>query len=339
MKTYRLYDLLGTQKGASDDEIKRAFRKMAVKEHPDKGGDPEKFKEISNAYTILSDPEKKRAYDNLGDDEFDAVSKGGGGPGGHPFEGFDGNPFNIFEHMFFGGGMRGRPAEAEVIQHKIKITLEDVYKGVQKNIRMTFQRDCSKCKQSCSQCRGTGMQEKIIQMAIFQQVIRSPCDACQGRGSTSKISINCSECKGKGSVPKEEHFHLSLPIGTPDGAQQMIRLANYHVMFHIEVVPHNVFVRENNHLLMRVQMTLLESITGKNIIIPHFDGTFTYNTRSAGIVTHNQVIIIERKGIPVSENNPTRGDLKIICDVVGSKTSFPEHLVSELTALFKNAGI
>lgn len=347
----KYYDLLEVNKDASEEEIKKAFRKQAVKHHPDKGGDSEKFKEIAQAYETLSDAQKRRMYDQLGDSGYESSQKGGGsrnpfeGGGFHPFENMHGgDPFNIFEQMFgFGRGQQQNQAAQELIQHKIKITLEEVFAGTQKNIRIMSPKDCSRCKQTCTICKGSGHIEQVLQMGFINQVIRRECHGCNGKGVTSKTpSPDCNECKGAGSTQKEEHFIISLLAGTSHGAQQVVRTGSHNILFTVEVLPHNVFTRQGNDLIMKTSITVGESILGKKIPIPIFDDKgYVMDTSSYGILLNGQKVTIQGKGILDAETN-RRGDLIVIIEVKSPNTNrnpISESALQELRVAFEKAGI
>lgn len=227
------YELLGLQKGASDDEIKRAFRKLAVKYHPDRNQGnaeaEEKFKEINEAYQVLSDPEKKARYDQFGSAAFDGSGGfGGGGFGG--FDGFDMGGFgDIFESFFGGGGSSSRrrngPVRGNDIEYTITLTFEEAVFGVEKEISVTRNENCEHCHGSgaepgtnaktCPTCSGSGQVRVQRQTPLGSFVSTSTCDTCRGTGKI--IEKPCSECRGKGSVRKTRKIKVNIPAGVDTG--------------------------------------------------------------------------------------------------------------------------
>ncbi len=221
----KYYDILGVSKNASQEDLKKAYRKAAIKNHPDKGGDPEKFKELAQAYEVLSDPEKRDIYDQYGED---ALKEGmGGGPGGH-------DPFDIFQSFFggnpFGGGgsSRGRrQRRGEDVIHPLKISLEDLYNGTSKKLSLSRNVICSKCKgkgsksgasMKCSGCQGSGMKVSIRHLgpSMIQQM-QHPCNECKGTGETINDKDRCPQCKGEKVVQEKKVLEVIVEKGMQNG--------------------------------------------------------------------------------------------------------------------------
>tara|TARA_B100000405_G_C16689507_1_gene412356 strand:- start:832 stop:1470 length:639 start_codon:yes stop_codon:yes gene_type:complete len=199
----KLYDVLGISKSADASEIKKAYRKAAIKNHPDKGGDEAKFKECTHAYEVLSDPEKRELYDNYGEE---ALKDGGGG-----FGGGGGSPFDIFEQMFGGnpfggggggrGGGRSRVRKGEDVVHGLKLSLEDLYNGVTKKLSLAKNIICPKCTGTgsksgalgtCRTCSGSGVKLVVRQIAPgMVQQMQTVCPDCQGNGQTISEKDKC----------------------------------------------------------------------------------------------------------------------------------------------------
>lgn len=200
----KFYELLGVQKNATTDEIKKAFRKLALKMHPDRGGDTEKFQELNRAYEVLSDPEKRELYDNYGEEGL--KEGGGGGP----------DLSDLLGGMFGMGGGRGKqsgPKKGKSVLHPVKATLADLYNGKTSKVVVNRDRICSKCNgvggkagsvQTCSGCKGRGMRTYMQQLGpgMYSQSTR-PCDDCQGQGETVSEKDKCKTCEGK-KVVKEK---------------------------------------------------------------------------------------------------------------------------------------
>ncbi|ERN00161.1 hypothetical protein AMTR_s00111p00054240 [Amborella trichopoda] len=221
----RYYDILGVSKNASQDELKKAYKKAAIKNHPDKGGDPEKFKELAQAYDVLSDPEKREVYDQYGED---ALKEGMGGAG--PSH----NPFDIFESFFGGGGFGGgssrgrRQKQGDDVVHSLKVSLEDLYNGTSKKLSLSRNVLCPKCKGKgsksgasgrCSGCQGSGMKVSIRQLGpgMIQQM-QHVCPDCRGSGEVISEKDKCTQCKGN-KVTQEKKFALTHL----DGRQLLIK--------------------------------------------------------------------------------------------------------------------
>jgi DnaJ-class molecular chaperone len=323
------YDALNVPKTASPEEIKKAYRKLAVQLHPDKGGNPEEFKKISEAYQTLSDPSKRSMYDQLGDEGYAMHQDGGGGM---DFGG-DFNPFDLFRNMFGGGGggggffggggMFGGGGDGgrKVMRHTITLTLDEAYAGALRRLRVKEDTPCAACEATCPTCKGTGMQTQQLRMGPMIQVINSPCGACGGRGKTSSPKkSSCSECKGAGKTVSTHVVDVRVPPGIESGTNIRVRAsATMDIVVAVTVSPHPVFMRKGNNIVMEVSLTFRESLLGKKFAVPHFDGEIKVDTASYGIVYDGKKVSYAGKGMPDmdSGNNgsPQRGDLVVIYSV------------------------
>jgi len=275
-----LYECLGVEKNATQDEIKKAYRKLAVKLHPDKGGDPEKFKEINAAYEVLGNPEKREMYDRYG---LDALRDGGGG-GMDPFESLFGG--------LLGGGRRGasKPQQKKVkpILKEIKVTLEEIYSGKMKTITYERHKTCEGCDgkggkdaKKCTTCKGHGMVEKIVQLGPgFISSQRGICSDCQGEGTCYDKANQCKTCKGKKINLEKKTVEVPIEQGAP---------AEHHVTFtgegdeipgamagdlivRLVIEKHPVFERKGADLFVQKKISLYEALTGVTFTIEHLDG-------------------------------------------------------------------
>lgn len=245
------YQVLGVSETASQDEIKKAYRKKAVESHPDKGGDEEVFKKISEAYDVLGDETKRQQYDNNRN---------------NPFGGFDGDPFNMF-HDFFNNVKQSRPRKAPDKVVELNIGVLDSFNG--KNIDINFNRkiNCNTCngqggeRVSCSKCGGSGKITHRVGNSFFSNIMQTPCDACQGRGFNFKNV--CYSCAGEGKNNEMKTININLPHGITDG--QMIKakqMGDYHegsfgdIIFKIKINPQDGYEKINNDLILNYQMTL-----------------------------------------------------------------------------------
>lgn len=266
------YQILGVSKDASKDDIRRAYKKLAMKEHPDKGGDVEKFKKIVEAYEVLSDDDKRRNFDS---------------PQGNPtgFPGFAGFPegfpggFQGFQGMF-SGGFQGAQLRDHV--HVIQVSLEDIFKGSKVNLKVCIEGHCDKCPSKCPQCNGSG-ETRIPGLPMFG----FPCPMCEGKCSVPK---GCSECtKGKKQI--EKNIEIEIVPGTQDGHQEVIkgfgeqkRNANEtsgNLIIMIKTKPHPIFTRDGNVLVYKKTIHLTETIVGTKFDIPHFSGPVTFETHES----------------------------------------------------------
>lgn len=313
----KLYNTLGVSKDASQDEIRKAYKKLAVQNHPDKGGDESKFKEISAAYEILSDEQKRNQYNQIGDAGLESGGMQNGG--GHNM-----NPHDIFSQMFggmdpFGGGgfhfnmhQQNQQIRRNDNVHNIHISLADAFNGIKKTIKIILTKTCLKCKSTCNDCQGMGTITEMHRVAIFTQMINRPCGKCNGTGSSSKPKKDCSDCEGKCNynvdIKKEIEIHKAVVHG------HEIRLQGYgeqiqssketpgDLVLRILIDEDKNFTRNGNDLIHKVSISFTESIIGKDIIIPHYGGDIKMNIDTFGIIEPNKKYIIPGKGMTASDH-------------------------------------
>jgi molecular chaperone DnaJ len=330
------YELLGVSRTADEKALKAAFRKMAVQYHPDKNpGDAAaeaKFKQMNEAYSILSDPEKRAAYDRYGK----AAFQNGGGGGGAGFEGFGGAFSDIFEDLFGDfmggqgrggrGGGRNRPARGSDLRYNLEVTLEEAYKGKTATLNVPTTLSCEPCGGSgaepgskptgCTTCNGAG---KIRQAQGFFVVERT-CPGCGGAGQT--ISSPCKKCRGAGRVEKERTLQVNIPAGVDEGTR--IRLSNEgeggsrggppgDLYIFIALKPHGLFERENTSLFCTAPVPMTTAALGGEIEVPTLDGQRTTVKIPSGSQTGRQ-FRLRGKGMPAL-NGPGFGDLIIQVNV------------------------
>ena len=296
------YETLGVSKSASADEIKKAFRKLAVKYHPDKdGGDEARFKEVNEAYEILKDQQKRQRYDQFGHAGVGGDA-GGGGFQGNPFEGFggfngqnvhfdfgDGGLGDIFG-QFFGGGQRSNgPKRGRDVETSISLTFEQAIFGVEEKIELTMDDECSHCHgetvepghsmKVCPTCKGTGQHARVMN-TVFGQIQQAvTCETCHGSGKVPEKV--CSVCKGKGTERRKQAITLKIPAGIDDGAT--IRLKERgeatsggpkgDLYVNIRVKPHKKFTREGDIILSEERIGMVEAALGIEINVETVDGT------------------------------------------------------------------
>ncbi|XP_024404154.1 dnaJ protein homolog [Physcomitrium patens] len=328
----KYYEALGVSKSASQDELKRAYRKAAIKNHPDKGGDPEKFKEISQAYEVLSDPEKRELYDQYGED---ALKEGMGGGGGH-------NPFDIFESFFGGGGSpfgdsfpggsgRGgsrRQRRGEDVVHPLKVSLEDLYNGTSKKLSLSRNVLCSKCKgkgsktgasSRCAGCQGSGMKVSIRQLGpnMIQQM-QHVCSDCRGSGETISEKDKCGQCKGQKVVQDKKVLEVHVEKGMAHGqkitfqgeADEAPDTVTGDIVFVLQLKEHPKFKRKGDDLFVEHTLSLTEALCGFQFPLTHLDGRqLLIKTNPGEIVKPGQFKAINDEGMPQYQRPFMKGKL------------------------------
>ena len=331
------YDVLGVAKGASADEIKKAYRKKAKELHPDRNKDnPDaeaKFKEANAAYEILKDADKKAAYDRFGHAAFDGSMGGGGGQGARPGGGYPGGDFSsafsdVFDDLFgdfMGGGGRGgtrRAARGSDLRYNLRVTLEDAFSGMQKTINVPTSVTCSACDGSgseggtepttCPTCSGMG---KVRAQQGFFTVERT-CPTCAGIGQI--IKNPCKACGGQGRVEKHRALNVNIPAGVETGTR--IRLAGEgeagmrggppgDLYIFVEVAPHKLFERDGANLYCRVPVSMSKAALGGAIEVPTIDGGRTRVQIPGGSQSGRQMRL-RGKGMPPLRGGGT-GDMFI----------------------------
>ena len=304
------YEVLGVDKNATDDELKRAFRKLAKKYHPDANPDNKaeaeaKFKEVNEAYEVLSDKEKRQMYDKFG---FDGPQGFGGGQGGgyysygSGFDGFGGfSDFgdfgdlgDIFSSFFGGGSSRSRnsngPRKGTDLKLNLDITFEEAYLGIEKEISINRNEKCSSCKGSgaragsspvkCSVCNGTGKIKQIVTTPFGQMATQKTCTQCGGTGKV--INNPCPDCKGKGINKKAVKIKVKIPEGIDNGQTVVLKgegepganggpNGDLYIVVHIK--RHSIYTRQAEHVLCEVPITFTGAALGTEIEIPMVDGS------------------------------------------------------------------
>ena len=321
------YEVLGVSKGASDDEIKRAYRKLAKKYHPDMNpGDKEaeaKFKEVNEAYSILSDSEKRARYDQFGHAGVDP-NYGAGGPGGG-FGGFDMGDIDLGDIFgsFFGGGFggfggsassrRNGPQKGESLRASLTISFEEAAFGCEKEINLNRTEECEACHgsgaepgttaETCPDCRGTGVVRVQQRTGGFAFSSTAPCSRCRGTGKI--IHTPCKACGGSGSVKKTKRVTVSIPAGIDDGQAISLRGQGNagknggpagDLIVAVHVKPHPQFHRDGTTVLYEQPVTFYQAVMGAELEIPTIDGKVKYNL-PAGTQT-GTTFRLRGKGIP-----------------------------------------
>lgn len=298
------YEVLGVDKTASEDELKKAFRKAAVKHHPDKeGGDEAKFKEVNEAYEVLKDKQKRQRYDQFG---HAGVGGAAGGGGGNPFEGFDFGGFggqgahfdfgdgglgDIFG-QFFGGGasnQRTRARRGNDVETVVRLEFEEAIFGVEKKLTLDMVDECSHCHgkraepghsmKSCETCKGSGQIPKVMNTMFGQIQQAVVCHTCEGRGQVPEKA--CTVCNGAGTQRHKQEITVKIPAGIDDGATIRLRErgeaiaggAKGDLYVHIRVKAHKKFTREGDIVLSEESISMVDAALGVEIDVETVDGS------------------------------------------------------------------
>jgi molecular chaperone DnaJ len=344
------YDVLGVSRNASDDELKSAFRNLAREYHPDVNDAPdaeEKFKEINEAYGVLSDSEKRAAYDRFG---HQGVRGPNGGPG---FETVDFSDFaDIFGDMFGFGGFGGRtrtasrtaPRRGADLQYQVAISFKEAVFGTEKEIDVTKDETCSTCSGSgakpgtspktCPECQGRGEVRQTRQTLLGAMVQVTTCPVCSGRGNV--IESTCSTCQGRGQTRKTRRKKVSIPAGVDDGTR--IRLAGEgqpgqnkgpsgDLYLLIRVRPHKYFRRRNEDILLDLNVNIAQATLGAEVKVPTVDGDVKLKIPPG--TQPGKIIRMRDRGVPHLRGN-SRGDQLVIVNV-----TIPKRLDDQERELFE----
>jgi molecular chaperone DnaJ len=337
------YDVLGVDKGAKKEDIKKAFYKLASKYHPDKGGDAEKFKEINEAYQVLSDDKRRKEYDTYGQ-TFNGQGPMGGG-WGQGFGGFNASDFadmqfdmsdlgDIFGDMFgggFGGGARTK--RGRDISLEIDVTFKEAVFGTERNVLISKISSCTACEGSgakkgsemmtCTTCNGQGKVHDVRKtfMGTFQTV--RTCEICHGKGKVPKE--RCHECRGAGVVNAQEEIHIGVPAGIGNG--EMIRMAgmgeavsggqtgDLYVKIHVQA--DKVWKREGNDLTIKHSIKLTDALLGVKQSVEGLDGPIDLDIPAG--VSAGETLRVKGRGVPHIGDKQRRGDVLVKLDIAMPK--------------------
>lgn len=328
------YEVLGVSKGASEEEIKKAYRKLAIKYHPDKNPNDksaeEKFKEAAEAYEVLSNPEKKQRYDQFGHAGVGGAAGGGaGGFGGMNMEDIFSQFGDIFGGSFgFGGGgsSRGgrRVNRGSNLRVKVKLNLSEIANGVEKKIKVNKQVACNTCNGSgaknsnydtCRICNGSGVITRVQQTMLGAMQTQTTCNACQGEGKI--IKDKCGTCHGDGVVRGEETISIKIPAGVADGMQLNVSGKgnaairggiNGDLIVLIEEEEHPELKREGQHLVHHLYISIPDAILGTNVEVPLVEGKAKIKIEPG--TQSGKVLRLKGKGLP-DVNSYYKGDLMV----------------------------
>jgi DnaJ family protein A protein 1 len=332
VKETKYYELLGVEPTATPEQLKKAYRKLALQYHPDKnpeGG--EKFKLISQAYEVLADPKKRETYDKGGED---AIKEGGSGGGG----GFH-DPLDVF-NMFFGGGRRrrqqGTPKGKDVV-HQLQVQLKELYNGSTRKLQVQRIAVCKDCDgrggkgsvEKCRPCRGSGLMVRIQQIGpgIVQQV-QSLCSECNGQGVCISAKDRCPVCKGKKAVRERKVFEVHIEKGMKDGQQisfsgegdQAVGMESGDIVIVLDEQEDKVFTRRGHDLIMKLEIGLAEALCGFHRAIHALDDrNLVISTNPGEVIKHGDIKCVLNEGMPMYKHPFEKGRL-----VIQFEVKFPE---------------
>lgn len=353
------YEVLGVGKSASQDEVKKAYRKLAKKYHPDmnqnnKAEAEEKFKEVSEAYEVLADPKKRQTYDQYGHDGLNGAFGGNGFQWNDFTHQADVNDIfgdffggSIFD-SFFGGGRRRRsstgPARGSDLRYDLQITLKEAARGITRKIEVPHRKQCKECNgtgaakgsspEICQTCHGSGQVKNIQQRGYSQFISIGACPACGGVGQT--IKNKCPVCGGQGSISKTSRIEVSIPPGADTGTRLRLRRegdaglrggpsGDLYVIVHVQ--PDPKFRREGSHLITEVEIDFVQAALGDEILVPTIDGQASMKIPAG--TQPGTMFRLRGKGMP-SLNGRGHGDLHVLVNLV-----VPERLSSVQKRILK----
>lgn len=306
----KYYEILGVSKEATADEIKKAFRRQAMVHHPDKGGDPDKFRDLQSAYEVLSNEEKKALYDEGGEEAVENGHAGGAGGMGDIFDLFGG-----------GGRRRGPPPKqrGEDVLFPLSLSLEEMFSGCTKKLRLTRSALCTGCKGAggssvvtCTGCKGAG--QRMVTRSIGPGMITQQtviCPSCKGEGKTVPPAAKCKPCDGVGTVKEQKTVEVPVPRGCvsgsthifPGGADEAPNTVTGDIVVQFQAKDHSVFKRQADHLFAKLDISLLEALVGFKKYLPTLDGK-SLEIEHKGVITPGSSKRIADAGMPMSH---TRG--------------------------------
>jgi molecular chaperone DnaJ len=332
------YEILGVDRNADEATLKKAYRKLAMKYHPDRNPDnkeaEQKFKEINEAYEVLSDKEKRSMYDQFGHAGVNGNGQGGFSGGFSGFGGFEdifGDIFDMFGGGFSSGKRKNRPQKGPDIKVQVDLSFKDAAFGIEKDIEVSRYEECKKChgtgakpgtnKRTCHKCGGTGEVRYTQRTPLGSFVNVRTCDACHGEGTI--IDKPCEECNGQGNVRKRRKISVKIPAGVDNGSVITLRgegdpgikggpPGDLYIV--VRVIPHKIFKRDGYDIICEIPITFVQAALGDEIVVPTLDGKVKYNIPEG--TQSGTVFRLKGKGVHVLNGNG-RGDqyVKVVVDI------------------------
>ena len=338
------YDALGVARNASAEDLKKAYRRLAMQYHPDRNKEPgaeARFKQINEAYEVLSDPEKRQMYDRYGHAATDGQYARG-------FEGFGfGGLGDIFDAFFGGAASRTQrgPVRGADVRRSISITFEQAVFGVEREVEVQTAELCSVCNGlraepgtqpvKCAQCNGSG-ETRRVQQSIFGQFVNvAPCGRCGGEGRI--VEQPCKHCKGVGRERRKRRLQVKIPAGVDNGAQMRLTGEGElganggprgNLYLQISVKPHEVFRRDEDDLILDLELNFAQAALGDEVEVPTIDGE-PHQLRIAAGTQNGEVFVVKHRGVPHLRGSG-RGDMLVRANVVT-----PRNLTKEQKDLMK----
>jgi len=336
--TTKYYKRLGVEKTASQDEIRKAYRKLVKTKHPDKGGDEKEFQEIQQAYETLSDENKRKVYDEYGEEGIK--------------EGMDGNaPTDIFD-LFTGGGRKNAKRKTKSVLQHMEVSLEDIYKGKEKYLEINRYRICKKCKGNgskdpnantkCTSCNGRGVKMVVQRMGNTILQSQQTCPECRGEGYVIKENDKCPSCKGQKVNKESKTIKILLDKGAPDGKRYTFEgesdeMPGYEpgdVVIEIKIKKHKLFQRTGADLTYVADISLLEALTGFELLITHLDDRkVLIKSKQGEIIKPGMIKTVKDCGMPFYDHPTQYGNLYIKFNIKFPK-SLQENQKNALQQLF-----
>uniref|UniRef100_A0A3B3BMQ6 DnaJ heat shock protein family (Hsp40) member A1 n=1 Tax=Oryzias melastigma TaxID=30732 RepID=A0A3B3BMQ6_ORYME len=345
VKEMGFYDTLGVQANATLDELKKAYRKLALKYHPDKNPtEGEKFKQISQAYEVLSDPQKREIYDRGGEKALKEGGTGGGGGGGFA------SPMDIFDFFFGGGSRMQRERKGKNMVHQITVSLEELYNGATRKLAVQKNCICERCEgrgsrkgaaQVCMSCHGTGMQVRVHQLlpGMVQQV-STVCSSCQGQGQRISHKDRCKACGGRKILRQKKILEVHIDKGMKDGQKIVFHgegdqepgLEPGDIIIVLDLREHSLFTRKGNDLVMSMELQLVEALCGFKRPVQTLDNrTLLVTSHPGELIKPEDTKCILNEGMPTYRRPFEKGLLVIHFSVVFPPANFlPKNRLKDL---------
>ncbi|MDI3342011.1 MAG: molecular chaperone DnaJ [Sphaerobacter sp.] len=339
------YEVLGVSRTATAEEIRRAYRRLARKYHPDvnrEDGAEERFKEINEAYEVLSDEERRAAYDRFGHAGVDGFNAAGGDPFG-----FGSSPFSDLFETFFGGGRTRRgPMRGADLETSVEITFEEAIFGTEKEVQVSRLELCDECRGTrmrggkqppiCPVCGGSGEVRRVQQTLLGQFVTAMPCDNCAGEGRV--ISDPCPTCRGRGRVTKRRTIVVTIPPGVDNDSTLRLTGQGEHIpngtpgnlYVRIRVQPHAIFTRQGKQIHLELPLNIVQATLGADVEVPTVDGPVELNIPPG--TQPGQQFRLRGKGVP-DVRGGSRGD-----QIVTVRVVIPTEVTPEQRELLRKLG-